>query len=76
MVTDKDGKPVETVSNGLPEPGFTVELPAAIDAALKKAADHTSSDPLDLSGYLSFAYDDGAGTTRTWTLEQARNRVC
>ena len=75
VVTDKDGKPVETVSNGLPEPGFTVELPAAIDAALKKAADHTSSDPLDLSGYLSFAYDDGAGTTRTWTLEHYDNKA-
>jgi len=27
-------------------------------------------EPLDLSDYLSFAYSDAAGTTRTWSLER------
>lgn len=63
-----------TVSDGLPEPGFTVELPEAVDAALKAAVGHTGSGPLDLSGYLSFSYNDGAGVTRTWTLERYDNK--
>ena len=55
-VTTEDGNTVVTVSDGLPEPGFTVELPEAVDAALKEAAaEYEGSGPLDLSKYLSFS---------------------
>ena len=74
VVTDQGGETVVTVSDGLPEPGFTIELPSSVDAALKAAVGHTGSGPLDLSGYLSFSYDDGAGVTRTWTLERYDNK--
>lgn len=74
-VTTEDGNTVVTVSDGLPEPGFTVELPEAVDAALKEAAaEYEGSGPLDLSKYLSFSYDDGAGVTRSWTLERYDNK--
>ena len=55
-VTTEDGNTVVTVSDGLPEPGFTVELPEAVDAALKEAAaEYEGSGPLDLSKYLSYS---------------------
>ncbi len=74
-VTTEDGNTVVTVSDGLPEPGFTVELPEAVDAALKEAAaEYEGSGPLDLSKYLSLSYDDGAGVTRSWTLERYDNK--
>lgn len=73
-VTTEDGETVATVSDGLPEPGFTIELPADIDAALKAAVGHEGSGPLDLSQYLSFSYDDGKGNTRSWTLERYDNK--
>lgn len=47
-----------------------MELPEELDAELKEAVSHEGDGPLDLSGHLSFSYDDGAGTTRTWTLER------
>ena len=70
VVTDANGEPVKTESDGLPEPGFTAVLPEAVDQALKEAVGHTGEGPLDLSEYLSFSYDDGAGTKRSWTLER------
>lgn len=70
VVTDAGGNVVNTVSDGLPEPGFIIELPLDIDQALKTAAGAPLDKPLDLSGYLSFAYSDAAGTTRTWSLER------
>lgn len=73
-VTTEDGETVATVSDGLPEPGFTIKLPADIDAALKAAVGHEGSGPLDLSQYLSFSYDDGKGNTRSWTLERYDNK--
>ena len=55
-VTTEDGNTVVTVSDGLPEPGFTVELPEAVDAAPKEAGtEYEGSGPLDLSKYLSFS---------------------
>ena len=65
-----DGSPAKTQSDGLPEPGFTVELPPDLEAAFKQAAGQTDAGPLDLSPYLSLAYADGADTLRTWTLER------
>lgn len=70
VVTDVGGNVVNTVSDGLPEPGFIIELPPEIDQALKAAAGAPLDEALDLSGYLSFAYSDAAGTTRTWSLER------
>lgn len=70
VVTDVGGNVVNTVSDGLPEPGFIIELPLDIDQALKTAAGAPLDESLDLSGYLSFAYSDAAGTTRTWSLER------
>lgn len=70
VVTDAGGNVVNTVSDGLPEPGFIIELPLEIDQALKTAAGAPLDEALDLSGYLSFAYSDAAGTTRTWSLER------
>lgn len=70
VVTDVGGNVVNTVSDGLPEPGFIIELPLEIDQALKAAAGAPLDEALDLSGYLSFSYSDAAGTTRTWSLER------
>lgn len=70
VVTDVGGNVVNTVSDGLPEPGFIIELPLDIDQALKTAAGAPLDESLDLSGYLSFSYSDAAGTTRTWSLER------
>ena len=57
-------------STGLPEPGYYIELPTALDAALKEALEVGERTTLDLSDYLTFLYDDGNGTTRTWKLER------
>lgn len=76
---------VGTTSNGLPEPGFYITLPADVNQALIEKADPadvkkvvieqedgtTIEQPVvDLSKYLKFTYDDGEGTTRTWELER------
>lgn len=70
VVTDLGGNVVNTVSDGLPEPGFIIELPLDVDQALKTAVGAPLDEPLDLSDYLSFAYFNAAGTTRTWSLER------
>ena len=78
---------VGKTSNGLPEPGFYITLPADVNQALIEKADPadvkkvvieqedgtTIEQPVvDLSKYLKFTYDDGEGTTRTSELEQVR----
>ena len=64
----------ETVNNsGFPEPGYYITLPDELDEQLKAATDHTGDDPVDLSEYLTFSYDDNAGTTREWKLERYDN---
>ncbi len=65
---------ISTTSYGLPEPGFTIELPAEMDQQLKAALGLSKDATIDLSDYLSFTYDDGAGTTRTWRLERYDNK--
>ena len=57
-------------STGLPEPGYYIELPTVLDAALKEALEVDERTTLDLSDYLTFLYDDGNGTTGTWKLER------
>lgn len=70
VITDKNGDIVKTKSDGLPEPGFYITLPEEVETDLKEALGYASNQPLDLSDYLSFVYDDGNGNTRSWTLER------
>ena len=65
-VVDEEGKPVSTVS-GLPEPGYHLELSEDLVSWLQDKTDTLGA--ADLSQYLTFTYDDGNGTTRTWTLK-------
>lgn len=53
-----------TNSEGLPEPGFLFTVPDEINAALEGKA-----NAVDLSKYLTFTYNDGQGTTRTWSIQ-------
>lgn len=63
--------------SGLPEPGFYINLPTALDQALKKAAQeagkYSGTGPLDLSGYVTFTASTGSSEPRTWTLERYDN---
>ena len=64
---------VGTTSTGLPEPGFYITLPHAVDAELKTDAEtgEIVNGALDLSNYLSFSYYDDAGNEiRHWNLER------
>ena len=74
VVVDAAGGAVGAASEGLPEPGFVIELPAEIDKALKEAAQAPLDQPLDLSPYLSFSYDDEKETVRSWMLERYDNK--
>ena len=56
-------------STGLPEPGYYIQLPDALNEALLEALDKDAGTVLDLSQYVEFTYDDNNGTTRTWSLE-------
>ena len=56
-------------STGLPEPGYYIQLPEALNEALLEALDKDADTVLDLSQYVTFTYDYGA-ETRTWTLER------
>ena len=62
------------VTSGLPEPGFYINLPDALDKALKKAAqgagEYTGSGPLDLSGHIKFTATTNDGQSRYWNLER------
>ena len=75
VITDVNGDQVETsAGTGLPTPGFYIELPHEVDQALKEAVGAPLDQPLDLSKYLTFTYDDGQGNTRTWHLERYDNK--
>ena len=68
-VVNGSGNEIGTTNNGLPTPGFYIELPHEVDQALKKAVGAPLDQPLDLSPYLTFTYNDGK-ETRTWHLER------
>ena len=81
VVNGSGDSQVGTASDGLPEPGFYVELPAALNQQLIAQADPTdvktvtnedgeTVQVVDLSDYLSFTYDDDQGNTRLWKLER------
>ena len=68
-VVNGSGNEIGTTNNGLPTPGFYIELPHEVDQALKEAVGAPLDQPLDLSPYLTFTYNDGK-ETRTWHLER------
>ena len=55
-----------TTENGLPTPGFYITLPYDIDQALKNG----STAAVDLSGVLTFEYEDDQRNKRTWHIER------
>lgn len=59
-----------TTSAGLPKPGFYVTLSDSLDKELKDALDYTGTEPLDLSGKLSFSATTTSAGTRMWTLKK------
>lgn len=63
-----------STSSGLPEPGFYVTLPDALDDALKQAVGHEGDGPLDLSDYVTITAEASDGKDRTWTLERYDNQ--
>ena len=91
VVTGSGNSQVGTASDGLPEPGFYVELPAALNQFMienAKQEDITEVEikdengnvtgtqkVVDLSDYLSFTYDDGQGNIRLWKLERYDNQT-
>lgn len=69
VVTDNQGDVAGVTENTLPEPGYTIDLPADVDAALKAALNVPAGEAVDLSGHLQFTYNDGK-ETRLWTVER------
>ncbi len=58
---------VET-ENSLPEPGYYLTLPDAVNTALGEIV--TGGEPADLSEYVTITGKDSEGNEYTWTLEQ------
>ena len=54
-------------STGLPEPGYYIQLPKALNEALLKELGENDDTILDLSQYVTFTYNDGKNE-RTWNL--------
>ena len=69
VVADAAGDVAGVAENALPEPGYTIDLPADVDAALKAALNVPDGEAVDLSGHLQFTYNDGR-ETRVWTMER------
>ncbi len=66
-IVGNDGNIVDNPTNGLPEPGYYIELPEALNKALLDALNQEEGTVLDLSDYVTFTYDDGKNA-RTWAL--------
>ena len=69
-VTDEDGNIVEgTENSGLPEPGYHIDLPAAVESWLQEhGAD--LDDAANLAEQLAFRYfDEDGNIIRNWDLE-------
>lgn len=57
----------DTISSGLPEPGYFITLPADVQEWLKDKSGTIGAE--DLSKYMTFTYEGADGiTTRTWEL--------
>ena len=66
-IVGNDGNLVKDETNGLPEPGYYIQLPEALNKALLDALDLQEGTVLDLSDYVTFTYNDGTNA-RTWNL--------
>ena len=68
-IVDADGNTI-TETDGLPEPGYHLELPQAVVTWLQDQTQNLGAE--DLSQYLTFTYDgsdsEGKPVTRTWAL--------
>ena len=70
-IVDGSGETAEnTNSNGLPEPGYYIQLGADLNTALREALEEADDAIVDLSNYVKFTYEGPDGQTRTWTLEK------
>lgn len=70
-IVDGSGETAEnTNSNGLPEPGYYIQLGADLNTALREALEEADDAIVDLSNYVTFTYEGPDGQTRTWTLEK------
>ena len=75
-VTNESGAIIDgTEASGLPEPGYHIELPAAVVNWLAEQGITASSGTADavaedLSKYLTFTYDDNS-QTRNWSMDYA-----
>ena len=70
VTVDENGTPLENATeSGLPEPGYHLTLPGAVEKWLKEQGVDMSV-AADLANYLHFRYYDKNGTmTRNWDLE-------
>ncbi len=66
-IVGNNGNLVNDETNGLPEPGYYIQLPEALNKALLDALNQEEGTVLDLSNYVTFTYDDGTNA-RTWAL--------
>lgn len=79
VVNGSDGE-LATTNNGLPTPGFYIDMSDSMNEWLLKKVnpeDITTNDDgkqvIDLSGYLTFTYNKDT-VTRTWSLERYDNK--
>ena len=71
VVTDEDGNVItETETSGLPEPGYHIDLPAAVESWLQEHDVDLEESAANLAGQLAFQYFDESGNIiRNWDLE-------
>ena len=69
-VLDENGKPVSETSQGLPEPGYHIDLPDGVENWLEEHGVNMD-EAADLADVLSFRYYNEEGTVllRRWDLE-------
>ena len=79
-VVNGSGDEIGLTNNGLPTPGFYIDMSDAMNEWLLKkvnSEDITTNDDgkqvIDLSGYLTFTYNKDT-VTRTWSLERYDNK--
>lgn len=89
-VVNGSGDKIGETNNGLPTPGFYITLPPELNQWMINNADSgdvttvtvekedgttAEQQVVDLSGYLTFTYNDGSRTTRVWELERYDNQT-
>ncbi len=89
-VVNGSGHEIGETNNGLPTPGFYITLPPELNRWMINNADlddvttvtveneggtTAEQQVVDLSGYLTFTYNDNAGNTRVWELERYDNQT-